>query len=406
MDARRRTLFIVLNAPTPARSGYTRRAEALAVALDRLTECRLLALVSDPNPAAEAATKDRFAADILTASATSPLRRALAQVWALARGRNRWLDRFLTDPAFRALRDRLRAFDPDLVVVGHTGLIPVLDALGVPLGQAIVDHHDPASLNVRRQMRGAGLVRRLKLALDWCDMRRGERRCAGALAQWAVSDVDRRAIESLTGVPATVMPNVVPDEAFAVEPASIVADAPPVIGFIGAYSYAPNVEAALDVIDISRALARRGVGHRAWLLGGRPPPALIRRAEGTAHIEIPGFLPDVTERLRQVTMMLAPLRTGTGTKIKILEALAMGIPVVTTSVGAEGLPLREQRLALVEDDRGGLERACERLLADPNLRAELSERGRRWAWENASQTHLNAVMEAHLRGLGSLPSAD
>jgi len=399
-DPKPRVLFIVINAPTPGRSGYTRRAEGLAVALDRLTDCRLLVVVAHPDAESEAATQARFPATmILRTSVRSRIQRGLAQVSALARGQNRWLGRYLTGPEFADVRDQVRRFAPDVVVAGHTGLIPLVAALGVPLARTIIDHHDPASVNFRRRLRGAGAVTRVGYVLDWWDMRVAERRCRHALAQWAVSEEDGRIIQALTSAPVTALPNAIPDALFETEPEGLATGAPPVIGFIGTYTYFPNVEAGREALDISVALKDRAIPHAFWLLGGYPPADLVDVARRAEHVEIPGFLPDVDARLRALTLLLAPIRTGSGTKVKILQALAMGIPVVTTSVGAEGLPLREQGLALVHDDRAGLEAACERLLADRDLRRALSEKGRRWAWEHVSQTRLEVLLEATLRDL-------
>lgn len=396
---RLRVLYVVLNAPRPVSSGYAQRIDAIATALGRVADCRLLALLPRPDARAVAETSARYRATFMTAPARSRARIALDQASATLKGRDRWLGKYMAAPDFAAARAEAQAFDPDIVIAGYTVLVRFTRALGFPLARTIVDHPDPVSLNYRRRAEAATGLRKVQLLLDARSMRAAERECAGALDQWAVSEGDRRVIERLIGAPAFVAPNVVEDGAFAFEAAGVAPGAAPTIGFLGSYGYEPNVEAALEFIDISAALAAEGVAHRGYLLGGGPTEAMRARAKATPHVEITGFVADADPLMSRFTLLLAPLRTGSGTKLKIIQCMAMGIPVVTTTVGAEGIPLAEQGLGLVADSREGLMAACRTLLADPDQRRALGERARRWAWENGSQRRLDAVIGDRLAAL-------
>jgi glycosyltransferase involved in cell wall biosynthesis len=100
-----------------------------------------------------------------------------------------------------------------------------------------------------------------------------------------------------------------------------------------------------------------------------------------------GTVDDVTAHLRQCTLMVVPLRAGSGTRIKILEAMAAGVPVVSTTVGVEGLPLRSNEDLLVADDVPGIANAILRLLKDGNLRRTLAEKGMQRVLNDFSWKH-------------------
>jgi glycosyltransferase involved in cell wall biosynthesis len=85
-------------------------------------------------------------------------------------------------------------------------------------------------------------------------------------------------------------------------------------------------------------------------------------------VTVTGQVPDITAELSQADVIVIPLRYASGTRVKILEAFAHRVPVVSTTVGAEGLEVRPGTHLLVADDAGGIAEACARLLSDDALR--------------------------------------
>ncbi len=401
-----KVLYVVMGAPKPVRSGYGQRTDSIATALNAACDLRLLVMAHGPDPVGLAATQAAYAASSVEPAHTARWARATRHGWAMMTGQSRWWVDHFAQPAFEAAREDARAFDPDLVIIGHPALDAVGDALGFPRNRMIMDHPDPTSLNYQRAMRTASGVRWVQLYLDREMLRAAERRCADLLMQWVVSDHDRTLVEPLTGAPAVVAPNVVEDRLFAMEVTDPPTD-PPVIGFLGNYSYTPNVEAAMEAIRLSDALRSQGVDHTLELVGGGARDAMQAAARARAHVKLRGFVDDVAPVLQRWSFMLAPIRTGTGTKLKILQCFALGVPVVTTSIGAEGMPVRgagpeADGLAMVADDEAGLLDASRRLLRDHEVRHGLRDRARAWAWRHASQTHLNAVIRGHLARARSL----
>jgi glycosyltransferase involved in cell wall biosynthesis len=122
-------------------------------------------------------------------------------------------------------------------------------------------------------------------------------------------------------------------------------------------------------------------------LVGRSPAPEVRRFESRPGVTVLGDVPDVRSHLADASVAVVPLRVGGGTRIKILEALAAARPVVSTSVGAEGLGLRDGEHLLVADDPEAFARAVARLLGDASLRRRLAVAGRglvveRFAWSS------------------------
>jgi glycosyltransferase involved in cell wall biosynthesis len=110
---------------------------------------------------------------------------------------------------------------------------------------------------------------------------------------------------------------------------------------------------------------------------GSDPPSLVR--DGDARIRAMGFVPDLAAVLRDVSIVVAPLTTGRGMRVKVLEAMAHGKAVVATPLAVRGLPLDATAAVAVAEGLEQLAASVLRLLGDDEQRTELGRRARRWA---------------------------
>ena len=151
------------------------------------------------------------------------------------------------------------------------------------------------------------------------------------------------------------------------------------IVFTGVMDYRPNDDAAIHLVDRIVPLVKRAVPElQVWIVGRNPSTKLKRRTERYPHIEVTGFVDDVRPFLERATVFVAPLRFASGTQNKVLEALAMQIPVVCTPIVAEGLRGDDVRRLPVCVARGTAQivGAIVKLLGDQTERSRLSALGR------------------------------
>jgi glycosyltransferase involved in cell wall biosynthesis len=125
-----------------------------------------------------------------------------------------------------------------------------------------------------------------------------------------------------------------------------------------------------------------------WRLVGKNPAAISRIVGGDPRIEVVGPVADAVCELARSRVAVVPLLTGSGTRLKILEAWAAGLPVVSTTLGAEGLPVRSGETILLADDPSSFAAEVTRLLACTELRQEIGSAGRlllekEFTWETA-----------------------
>jgi glycosyltransferase involved in cell wall biosynthesis len=148
--------------------------------------------------------------------------------------------------------------------------------------------------------------------------------------------------------------------------------------FLGALDYRPNLDAVGLLLETVWPRVRaQEPSARLCLVGRSPPPSLVARVAALPDVELHADVPDVRPYLGQSGVMVVPLRAGGGSRLKILEALAASLPVVSTRLGAEGLELAPGRdLVVVE----GVEQTADALLEcirEPNRAREMAENGRR-----------------------------
>jgi glycosyltransferase involved in cell wall biosynthesis len=182
------------------------------------------------------------------------------------------------------------------------------------------------------------------------------------------SERDRTAVAARSGHSAVhVVPNAV-RRLDSVAPPPDAGDGICRLLFVGSLGYFPNVDAATvlcrEVLPRLRARIRRDV--RVDLVGNGPSPAVMELA-GIAGVSVHPDVASVTPFYARALAAIVPLRAGGGTRLKILEAFAHGVPVVSTPAGAAGLAVVAGQHLLVAEEPDGLAEACERLLAAPTL---------------------------------------
>lgn len=142
----------------------------------------------------------------------------------------------------------------------------------------------------------------------------------------------------------------------------------PLILLVGTMNYAPNVAGAVWFAKQVLPRLRHLCGPRTRLvIAGRRPSAAVRRLAQQPGVRVAASVPDLRPFYRRADLVVAPLRAGGGTRIKLLEAVGMRRPIVSTRIGAEGLGLRHGRDLLLADDAPAFARACSLLIRHPDM---------------------------------------
>ena len=245
---------------------------------------------------------------------------------------------------------------------------------------------------------GDGLSRKLYAAINWRKLRREELGTyRGADGVYLCSRADeQRLLKEVSGARTAVIPNAADVEYYRPRPT----DPPPdcrTLVFFGLLSYAPNVDGVTYFVrEIWPRIAENHPEARCKIIGGRPPSSLLALAG--PRIEFTGFVPDLRPHLAEAAAIVVPLRIGGGTRLKIVEAMAMGKAIVSTSLGAEGIEAVAGQDILIEDHPDDFARAVLRLLAEPLMAARIGESARRlaverYAWSGAAQALERFFME-------------
>lgn len=209
---------------------------------------------------------------------------------------------------------------------------------------------------------------RLQVRINGSDWRRFQRSVAAQVDRVVIaSDLDAARSE-LPNV--SVIPNTYPRPPRPVgEPA---AGGSPVLLFQGNLGYPPNIDAAQWLATVIAPLVRIAVPAAEVRLVGRPG-ANVTQLHHPGMVTVVGEVPSMEEELTRATVAVVPIRYGSGTRVKILESFAHRVPVVSTTLGAEGLGAEDGVHLLLADDPAEFAAATVRLLGDPRLRARLAE---------------------------------
>lgn len=151
----------------------------------------------------------------------------------------------------------------------------------------------------------------------------------------------------------------------------------PHIVHIGTMYWPPNIDGITWFLDQIYPLVKQQVPDvRCTLIGARPPASIVERSHSDRTLTVTGYVDDPLPFLEDSSMMVVPLRAGGGMRVKILNALSQGIPMVSTTVGCEGIDLANGKDILIADDPQAFAQATIRLLNDAELNYNLTQSGR------------------------------
>jgi glycosyltransferase involved in cell wall biosynthesis len=316
--------------------------------------------------------------------ATSAVRREPYVLFARHRRRAVW----------RALAAEAATRRPGVLYLDH--LDSLVYAGAVPDVPIVIDLHNVYSRLARRAADEVpGRIRRRYLAGEARLLAQQEVVAARtAHTIMAVSDEDARYFSSLGSARVVVVSNGVDCSAYA--GTSAARPGPPTLLYVGALDWPPNASAArLLATDVLTAVRQRVPAAHVTIVGKNPPPEVLALARSQPHVDVAGNVRDVVPYFRSAHVLAVPLETGGGTRLKILEAFAAGLPVVSTPVGCEGIDGVHQVHLLVAD-RPRFADAIVQVLLDPAAARERADRAQQLAlqcydWSVVGRRAVDAV---------------
>jgi glycosyltransferase involved in cell wall biosynthesis len=276
-----------------------------------------------------------------------------------------------------AIRRRLAFGGYDAVQVEKPAMLPYLPSrMKRPV---VLDTFAYGLTGAMRALRyESGLVRRARNLLRLIRFAAFDAFCWPATyCILVVSEIDRqRCLRERPGRKVLVVPNGV--DCTAIRPGSCPAEGRPVLLFTGDMAFDPNVQAArILALRIFPRVRQAFPAAELRLVGRNPRPDVLGlRAPG---VSVVGDVPEMLPHLRDATVYAAPLVTGAGTRTKLLEAMAAGLPIVTTSTGLEGIEATDGLEVRVAEDPEAMVAAVVDLLKNPQERARLGNAARRLA---------------------------
>lgn len=317
----------------------------------------------------------------------------------------------LWSPAFRErLVRRLAESSFDVVQIEGIELaryLPLIEA-AQPRPLIVYDDHNAEWLLQKRAcLADLRIPRRWPAALyslvQWQRLKAFEAdACRRADRVVVASEADRRAVQAIAPqVALHVVPNGVDLAEYThyqgpVERYDLV--------FTGKMDYRPNIDAMLWFCQQVLPLIRQHRPETSLAIVGQRPHARLAPLRSLPRVAMTGWVSDVRPYLAGATVYVAPLRVGGGTRLKLLQAMAMGTPVVTTTLGAEGFPVQHDEHLLLADAPEQFARAVLTLLDDPARRARLATAARSFVQRSYGWDALVPQLEALYQPGPSLPA--
>lgn len=385
--------------PFPATGhGALQRTHHLIRQLAKVAEVELLA--AGPDPVSESSILSMGVQSYQFFQIPQGLSRSVAIGSALLRSAAYWEELFCTTRFEDAVSSRIADGSHRLFLIDIVYLARLVSELHP--SRLVVNHHNVESdLLLKRARSASGLKK-----LFFLEQAKRTRALEADLLKEAclhlvVSSEDAERLSAI-GKPrqVAIVPNGVDLEFFTSTPRE---RRPHSLVFAGGMDWFPNADAMNWVAsDLWRHLSAAEPNRSLRVIGKHPPTAIRELAHRDQRVEIMGFVPDVRPFIDTASAYLCPIRIGGGTRLKVLDALAMGCPLVATGLSVDGLGLEDGRHYLRAESADDFVAALRRLDEDPMLRERLVLEGgahvrQRFGWDVIGRELVTSVEQVFQR---------
>jgi len=284
----------------------------------------------------------------------------------------------------RSIVELLKKHSFDLIQIEKLHLAPYLPFFShLP---AVLDEFDIDSISYKRKLLcERNPLKKIRLFIQWLRVKGYERRVIPRFKRVVVvSEKDKEILLSASPqINVSVVPNGVDLEYFKPEDGL---EEPNTLFFTGLMGYPPNVDAMLHFCKKTLPFIREKIPDiQLYIIGGNPPQE-IRSLSRTKNIFVTGYIDDVRSVVNKCKVCIVPLRIAAGTRLKILEAMAMRKPVISTTIGAEGLEVSPDENIIIADTPEDFAKKTVDVLKNSDLKERLILGGRRlvetrYSWE-------------------------
>jgi sugar transferase (PEP-CTERM/EpsH1 system associated) len=396
-----KVLALTHRTPFPPDKGDKIRTHHLLTRLARRAEVHLCAFAEPPSDVAHAGLLARAFASVALVPLDLRVQKARALPWALT-ATPLTLPVFRSGAMFEAVARVVAAVRPDVIVAESTSMAPY--ALAHPEVPLVMDFVDADSAKWRAYADKAPLLQRAVYLREAITLARYERHVAErARVSLVTAERERVLMQSIApGCDIRALPNGVdvdhftPRAALPAEPSAV---------FFGAMDYHANAEAAVMLVrEVLPRLRRRHAGFRVVIAGAKPTPE-VRALGEVAGVTVTGYVDDIRPHVQGASVCVIPLRVARGVQNKVLEAMAMGVPVVASPGAAEGIDATagdDLLVARVDDGGAAVADAVSALIDDPTRLQAVAARARRvvterYGWEPRAEALRAICAEATRR---------
>lgn len=374
---REKALFLAPEPPFPTCGGGPLRTASLLTYLAERYDVHLVTFVPEDQPSPEPdlppGLVDHFTCVYLPVHSRGRAARIYRNTGRVLRGQLPLTDRFCGAESLARVAAAIDDHEYELAVVEHFWCAPYVEILRPRARHIVLDLHNIESVLHERCSRTEPWPQNLGHQVFRRTARREERRRLSAFDMvLTASDSDQAELQRIApGSRSAVYPNAIPlrakpdvDEEFAV-------------GFSANFEYHPNITGVKYFMSRVWPQVRGANPGLRWRLIGKNENAVAGVIAGDERIECTGAVPDAIAEIARCQLMVVPLLAGSGTRMKILEAWAAARAVVSTPLGAEGLPAADGTNLRIAADAESMARTVSELLAKPDERRRLGEGGRR-----------------------------
>jgi glycosyltransferase involved in cell wall biosynthesis len=400
-----KVLWISQNVPYPPKSGVLLRNYNLIRLTSRFAAIDLLAIVKKnamPSSYAEMAVPELLKLCSSVEAVRLPAEESrIRLLWVLLKSlftRAPFTVNWAMAPSLKeALNQALSGETYDLIYFDSISLAEYRHQ--VASTAKVLNHHNIESqLFERRIAYEPNVLKRLYLRLEAKKLRRYESSVVGDFnSNLVVSSLDgQRLAEFCAGATTALVANGVDVDYFrlsdetAAEPGHLI--------MVSGMNWFPNLDAVLYMTEtIWPILTKSTPGVRLTIVGARPPQRVLDLAAKDPRITVTGFVDDIRPYMDRAQVYLCPMRDGGGTRLKILDALSMGKPIVATTMALEGIDVVQEQDVLVGDTPEDFVNQVQRLIQDQSLRRRLSANGRAFVERHFSWEVIGKQLEGAFR---------